>query len=137
MQKEDLPDRVKPLTAMFLCRYNSHVFTATLNVLGHESTIAREAVAWTVAGYPGITLGTMAEATGLSPRTIADSISHFIKEGVVRQEIDPSDRRLRRLYLTELGESQLERLLKHVEKVRERLLVLEAFVDEQEEEGSN
>lgn len=45
----------------------------------------------------------IAEFFGVAPRTVTESIDALERDGMVRREVDPQDRRVKRLSITEVG----------------------------------
>jgi DNA-binding MarR family transcriptional regulator len=45
----------------------------------------------------------IAEFFGLAPRTVTDALDALERDGMVRREMDPNDRRVKRLSITETG----------------------------------
>ncbi len=45
----------------------------------------------------------IAEFFGLAPRTVTDALDALERDGMVRRELDPRDRRVKRLWITDAG----------------------------------
>jgi len=94
----------RALTGLF-----SRAFSQPLKLLGQsEASLSSYAVFWCVAFNEGSTQVQVSEMTGLSAKTVSRVISLLGEtptgRGWIRQEFDPSDRRVRRLSLSRKGE---------------------------------
>jgi DNA-binding MarR family transcriptional regulator len=72
-----------------------------------SSPAAAAAMASIVRDGP-LTLGELAAAEGVSPSTITKIVSKLEQRGVIERTIDPSDRRVHRVRLSERGVQQIE-----------------------------
>ena len=111
----------RALTGLF-----SRAFSQPLKLLGHsESSLSSYAVFWCVAFHPGSTQVEVSELTGLSAKTVSRVISLLGEttqgRGWIRQEFDPADRRLRRLYLTNKGAKVHRKLLEDLSEFSSRI----------------
>ena len=100
----------------------SRAFCQPLKVLGHtESSLSAFSVFWAVAFNPGRTQIEVAEATGLSAKTVSRVLSQLGETRTgrewIRQVPDDNDRRVRRLQLTRKGKSVHTRLLRDLRRV--------------------
>jgi len=94
----------------------SRAFSQPLKLLGqNEASLSSYAVFWCVAHHEGSTQVEVSELTGLSAKTVSRVISLLGEtaqgRGWIRQEFDPSDRRVRRLFLSRKGASVLRKML--------------------------
>jgi len=101
----------RALTGLF-----SRAFSQPLKLLGQsEASLSSYAVFWCVAYNEGSTQVQVSELTGLSAKTVSRVISLLGEttqgRGWIRQEFDPSDRRVRRLYLSRKGINVHRKLL--------------------------
>ena len=60
---------------------------------------------WTLRDEDGQPVGALAEHLGVNPSTITGHVDRLVRQGLVRREEDPSDRRIVRNYLTANGAS--------------------------------
>ena len=98
----------------------SRAFSQPLKLLGQsEASLSSYAVFWCVAYNEGSTQVEVSELTGLSAKTVSRVISLLGEtargRGWIRQEFDPSDRRVRRLYLSRKGAQIHRKLLDDLE----------------------
>lgn len=99
----------------------SRAFSQPLKLLGQtEASLSSYAVFWCVAYNEGSTQVEVSELTGLSAKTVSRVISLLGEteqgRGWIRQEFDPSDRRVRRLYLSRKGTAVHRKLLADLEQ---------------------
>jgi DNA-binding MarR family transcriptional regulator len=98
----------------------SRAFSQPLKLLGQsEASLSSYAVFWCVAFHAGSTQVEVADLTGLSAKTVSRVISLLGEtergRGWIKQESDPADRRVRRLYLSSKGEKVHRKLLTDLE----------------------
>jgi len=98
----------------------SRAFSQPLKLLGQsEASLSSYAVFWCVAYHAGSTQVEVADLTGLSAKTVSRVISLLGEtaqgRGWIKQESDPADRRVRRLYLSSKGEKVHRKLLADLE----------------------
>jgi DNA-binding MarR family transcriptional regulator len=98
----------------------SRAFSQPLKLLGQsEASLSSYAVFWCVAYHSGSTQVEVADLTGLSAKTVSRVISLLGEttrgRGWIKQESDPADRRVRRLYLSSKGEKVHRKLLADLE----------------------
>jgi len=91
-------------------------FSQPLKLLGQsDASLSSYAVFWCVADNEGTTQVEVARRTGLSAKTVSRVISLLGEtkqgRGWIRQEFDPTDRRIRRLSLSRKGKSVHRKLL--------------------------
>ncbi|MEX2246060.1 MAG: MarR family transcriptional regulator [Dehalococcoidia bacterium] len=67
-------------------------------------TIAQLRLLWTLREDDGLPVGALAEHLGVNPSTITGHVDRLVRQGLVRREEDPSDRRIVRNYLTDEGQ---------------------------------
>jgi len=94
----------------------SRAFSQPLKLLGQgDAALSSYAVFWCVAHNPGSTQVEVSQFTGLSAKTVSRVISLLGEttkgRGWIRQEFDPRDRRLRRLYLSRKGSNVHRKML--------------------------
>lgn len=66
-------------------------------------TIPQMRLLWTLRDEDGLPVGTLAEHLGVNPSTITGHVDRLVRQGLVRREEDPGDRRIVRNYLTDDG----------------------------------
>lgn len=66
-------------------------------------TIPQMRLLWTLRDEDGLPVGALAESLGVNPSTITGHVDRLVRQGLVRREEDPADRRIVRNYLTEEG----------------------------------
>jgi DNA-binding MarR family transcriptional regulator len=66
-------------------------------------TIPQMRLLWTLRDEDGQPVGALAEHLGVNPSTITGHVDRLVRQGLVRREEDPADRRIVRNYLTEEG----------------------------------
>jgi len=91
-------------------------FSQPLKLLGQsDASLSSYAVFWCVADNEGTTQVEVARRTGLSAKTVSRVISLLGEtkqgRGWIRQEFDPTDRRIRRLSLSRKGKNVHRKLL--------------------------
>jgi DNA-binding MarR family transcriptional regulator len=60
---------------------------------------------WVLRDDDGLPVGALAEHLGVNPSTITGHVDRLARQGLVRREEDPSDRRIVRNFLTEEGQA--------------------------------
>lgn len=85
-------------------------------------TWARLWVLVEVRRTPGLTMGTLAKSLGLSRSTVTSLVDELVRQGLLRRESDPDDRRVLRVFPLPSGVDLLERVLE-----RRRAIVGRAF----------
>lgn len=66
-------------------------------------TIPQMRLMWELREEDGLPVGTLAEQLGVNPSTITGHVDRLVRQGLVRREEDPDDRRIVRNYLTDEG----------------------------------
>ncbi|HLB23742.1 MAG TPA: MarR family transcriptional regulator [Dehalococcoidia bacterium] len=66
-------------------------------------TIPQMRLLWALRDEDGLPVGALAERLGVNPSTITGHVDRLVRQGLVRREEDPTDRRIVRNYLTEEG----------------------------------
>jgi DNA-binding MarR family transcriptional regulator len=102
--------------------FMAHAISQPLRLAGHsEGSLSVYAVFWSVAAHEGRTQVEIADATGLSAKTVSRVISRIgmAREGLgwIKQINDEDDRRLRRLFLSRKGKTLLGRMLRDMKNV--------------------
>ena len=98
----------------------SRAFSQPLKLLGQsEASLSSYAVFWCVAYHAGSTQVEVADLTGLSAKTVSRVISLLGEtkqgRGWIKQESDPADRRVRRLFLSSKGDKIHRKMLADLE----------------------
>lgn len=111
----------RALTGLF-----SRAFSQPLKLLGqNDASLSSYAVFWCVAHNEGITQVEVSRDTGVSAKTVSRVISLLGEtsggRGWIRQDSDPSDRRVRRLYLTRRGREVHRRLIEDLRALAGKL----------------
>jgi DNA-binding MarR family transcriptional regulator len=78
----------------------------TLRIQGWSEdglTIPQMRLLWALRDDNGLPVGALAEQLGVNPSTITGHVDRLVRQGLVRREEDPDDRRIVRNYLTEPG----------------------------------
>lgn len=104
----------------------SRAFSQPLKLLGQtEASLSSYAVFWCVAFNEGSTQVEVANLTGLSAKTVSRVISQLGEttsgRGWIKQEYDPSDRRVRRLALSRKGKAVHRRLMEDMHRFSQGL----------------
>jgi DNA-binding MarR family transcriptional regulator len=100
------------ITHMFMARYGSvplgqmlvDLTTVVLNELGRPPTVTD-----------------LCEATGLPKSSISRYVSAQMTQDMIAETIDPSDRRRRKLVLTEKGKDERQWQVQHIRKILEEV----------------
>jgi len=66
-------------------------------------TIPQMRLLWTLRDEDGLPVGSLADRLGVNPSTITGHVDRLVRQGLVRREEDPVDRRIVRNFLTEEG----------------------------------
>jgi DNA-binding MarR family transcriptional regulator len=66
-------------------------------------TIPQMRLLWSLRDVDGLPVGALAEQLGVNPSTITGHVDRLVRQGLVRREEDPSDRRIVRNFLTDDG----------------------------------
>ena len=66
-------------------------------------TIPQMRLLWALRDEDGLPVGALADHLGVNPSTITGHVDRLVRQGLVRREEDPGDRRIVRNYLTEAG----------------------------------
>ena len=103
----------------------AHAISQPLRLIGNtEVSLSVYAVFWSVAALEGRTQVQIADATGLSSKTVSRVISHIgmARDGLgwVKQVLDEDDRRVRRLFLSRKGKTLLARMLRDLKNIGKR-----------------
>lgn len=85
-------------------------------------TRARWQVLWHLDRHQGVHQAALAEILDVAPISLTRQLERLEQKGLVERRPDPSDRRRRRLYLTEAATPALERLRELAALTRERAL---------------
>ncbi len=85
-------------------------------------TRARWQVLWHLARHEGVHQAALAEILDVAPISLTRQLERLEQEGLVERRADPSDRRRRRLFLTEAATPALERLRELAAMTRERAI---------------
>jgi DNA-binding MarR family transcriptional regulator len=60
---------------------------------------------WVLRDDDGLPVGALAEHLGVNPSTITGHVDRLVRQGLVRREEDPADRRIVRNFLTDEGQA--------------------------------
>jgi DNA-binding MarR family transcriptional regulator len=71
---------------------------------------------------PGVDQATLAGLIAYHKQTIGEVVSTLVRKGLLVRVVSPSDRRSRQLYVTDLGEAALDRLVPKVQSVQDKIL---------------
>lgn len=86
-------------------RLVSHIFDQHLEP--HGLTVTQFGVLGHIKADDGVDIGTLAERMVIDPTSLTRTIRPLERQGLIRLEPDPNDRRHRRLSLTEAGRALL------------------------------
>ena len=87
-------------------RLVSHIFDQHLEP--HGLTVTQFGVLGHIKADDGVDIGTLAERMVIDPTSLTRTIRPLERQGLIRLEPDPNDRRHRRLSLTETGRARLK-----------------------------
>jgi DNA-binding MarR family transcriptional regulator len=100
------PERFERLVATAIAYGDAVGIIDGLRIKGWSEdglTIPQMRLLWALRDEDGLPVGTLAEHLGVNPSTITGHVDRLVRTGLVRREEDPTDRRIVRNYLTELG----------------------------------
>lgn len=66
-------------------------------------TIPQMRLLWTLRDEDGLPVGSLADRLGVNPSTITGHVDRLVRQGLVRRDEDPVDRRIVRNFLTDEG----------------------------------
>lgn len=69
----------------------------------------------------GSRVGELAEAAGMTQQSMGELVGQLERAGLVRREIDPRDRRARRVVCTETGGAALELAGERIARIEDRI----------------
>jgi DNA-binding MarR family transcriptional regulator len=99
------------------------LWTARLKAAGElECTRPQYALLRAALAYPGLDQASAGEFTGTDKSTVVSLADRMERRGLLTRVTDPSDRRRRRLYLTEEGKALLARLIPVVDQLSDDIL---------------
>lgn len=99
------------------------LWTARLTAAGlPECTKPQYALLRAALAYPGLDQASAGEFTGTDKSTVVSLVDRMQRRGLLTRVNDPSDRRRRRLYLTEEGKALLARLIPVVDQLSDDIL---------------
>jgi DNA-binding MarR family transcriptional regulator len=101
------PKRLERLIATAIAYGDAIGIIDSLRIQGWSEdglTIPQMRLLWALRDEDGLPVGTLAEHLGVNPSTITGHVDRLVRQGLVRREEDPSDRRIVRNFLTEQGE---------------------------------
>jgi DNA-binding MarR family transcriptional regulator len=75
----------------------------------------------TIMDNPGMTQFELSEKMNVTPASIATSTKRMEKVGYLRKEEDPNNLRVKKLYITELGQSLATESKKQIDEVDQKL----------------
>lgn len=109
------PERLERLRATAVAYGEAVGIIDALRIAGWSKdglTIPQLRLLWTLRDEDGQPVGALAEHLGVNPSTITGHVDRLVRQGLVRREEDPADRRIVRNYLTEQGAITVGALLK-------------------------
>ena len=87
-----------------------HEWAALARSEGIAETPVEGGIVVLIGSNPGLAHGTLADLLGVDASTLSQALNPLISRGLIRREPDPSDRRTRRMYLTNAGELARHRI---------------------------
>jgi DNA-binding MarR family transcriptional regulator len=109
---------LEPLSTRFGKLYLRLYRLLDRRLAGQGASLARAKLLFYLGRYGASRAADIAEHFNQAPRTVTEAIDGLERQGLVRREDDPVDRRAKRVSLTAAGQSALER----VEPLRLRLV---------------
>jgi MarR family transcriptional regulator, temperature-dependent positive regulator of motility len=99
------------------------LWTARIGAAGlPECTKPQYALLRAALAYPGLDQASAGEFTGSDKSTVVSLVDRMERRGLLTRVNDPSDRRRRRLYLTEEGKALIARLIPVVDQLSADIL---------------
>ena len=101
------PERLERLVATAIAYGDAIGIIDSLRIKGWSEdglTIPQMRLLWALRDEDGLPVGTLADHLAVNPSTITGHVDRLVRQGLVRREEDPADRRIVRNYLTEQGE---------------------------------
>ncbi len=86
------------------------------------TTPVQSSVMQVLAAQPGIDQATLAAEIGLDRTTTSNVLHRLQQRGIIRREIDKTDLRLRRAFLTPAGEVMLQQMQSAIEAAHRQLV---------------
>jgi MarR family transcriptional regulator, lower aerobic nicotinate degradation pathway regulator len=127
--KAKRPNSTKPHTALvrrpgFLVRRLHQIFVAMYlqNCERFGTTPAQSSIMQVLDAQPGIDQAALAGEIGLDRTTTSNVLSRLETRGIVTRELDDSDRRTKRTYLTPHGKSLLSEMQQSINAAHSQLL---------------
>jgi MarR family transcriptional regulator, lower aerobic nicotinate degradation pathway regulator len=127
--KAKRPNSTKPHTALvrrpgFLVRRLHQIFVAMYlqNCERFGTTPAQSSIMQVLDAQPGIDQAALAGEIGLDRTTTSNVLSRLETRGIVTRELDDSDRRTKRTYLTPHGKSLLNEMQQSINAAHSQLL---------------
>ena len=99
--------RAEQLVRVAIAYGDAVMILDTLRIKGWSDdglTIPQMRLLWTLRDTDGQPVGALAEHLGVNPSTITGHVDRLVRQGLVRREEDPGDRRIVRNYLTDEGQ---------------------------------
>lgn len=117
------PDEIMKAPGFLLRRCNQVAMALFLEeTAGHDLTPAQFGALALIAGEPGMDQTRLAERTALDRSSVTKCVERLEARGVIRREVDRTDKRARRLHATPNGLALLEAARAGARRTRERLL---------------
>jgi len=98
------------------------VFDSEIAAAGFDLTSVQYAAMAAIAARPGLGQAALASAIAFDRPTTGGVIDRLEAKGFVRREIDPDDRRSRRLFLERAGEAVLAKVTPVVRRAQDQIL---------------
>jgi DNA-binding MarR family transcriptional regulator len=98
------------------------IFDSEMAKAGFDLTPVQFAALWVIANRPGLDQATLATTIAFDRATTGGVIDRLESKGLVRREIDATDRRARRLFAEVAGKALLVRVEPLVAQVQETML---------------
>lgn len=98
------------------------IFDNETRAAGFDLTPVQFAAMMKIADNPGVDQATVAQAIAYDRVTIGGVVDRLEAKGFVRRDIDPNDRRARKLYLLGAGVKALEQVKPAVRRVQQEML---------------
>lgn len=100
------PERLDRLVATAIAYGDAIGIIDNLRIQGWSEdglTIPQMRLLWALRDEDGLPVGALADQLGVNPSTITGHVDRLVRQGLVRREEDPADRRIVRNFLTEQG----------------------------------
>lgn len=85
-------------------------------------TISQYGALWRLVEFPGISGAALAREMAMSPQSTQEALVGLESMGLVKRVTDPNDKRVRQIYLTDIGEQKLEECRPTIASVESQVL---------------